>query len=118
MNRYSLFLILAGIAVGLFLGFNPTTHRDLARWWNTEATGTAVQQRQAERTPAPLISLRQIDNSMARLFRTAPRPQTNVHSQPATLPGWSQIVAALQSLWHALQRIWLSLMAKFAGARS
>ena len=118
MRRYSLLLILAGLAVGLFLGFNPTTHRDIARWWSSATAQAAVSQRQANRTPAPLISLRQFDNSVARLFRTATRPQTSVRSEPATLPGWSQIVAALQAFWHALQQIWLSLVASFGRAKS
>ncbi len=107
MNRYPLLLILAALAVGLFLGFNPTTHRDLVRWWET----TAAKQPQAQRSPA-LISLRQFDSSVARLFRTSPKPQSSTRSEPATL--WSQIVAGLQSLWHALQKIWLSIVAKFA----
>lgn len=113
MRNYSLLLILAGLAVGLFLGFNPTTHRDLVRWWDS----TAAKQGQAQRTPA-VISLRQFDSSVARLFRTSPRPQSSTRSEPATLPGWSQIVAALQTLWHSLQRIWLSLVASFKGPRS
>ncbi len=109
MRRYSLLLAVAGLAVGLFLGFNPTTHRDLVRWWDS----TAAKQSQAQRSPA-LISLRQFDTSVSRLFRTTPRAQTSTRSEPATLPGWSQIVAALQTVWHALQRIWLSIVANFA----
>ena len=113
MRNYSLLMILAGLAVGLFLGFNPTTHRDLARWWTT----TAASQRQTQRTPAA-ISLKQFDNSVARLFRTSPKPQATVGSQPATAHLWSQIVAALQTLWHELQRIWLSIVAKSAASHN
>ena len=116
MNRYSLFLILAGLAVGLFLGFNPTAHRDLVRWWDSATAKASTSQRQANGTPAPLISLRQFDSSVARLFRTSPRPQTSNRSEPATV--WSQIVAAWQQLWHALQKIWLSVVAKFAAPKS
>ncbi len=115
MNRYSLFLILAGLAVGLFLGFNPTAHRDVVRWWDSATAKASTSQPQAQR-PTAVFSLRQFDSSVARLFRTSARPQSSTRSEPATV--WSQIVAALQQLWHALQKIWLSIAAKFAGPKS
>ncbi len=115
MGKYGLLLILAGLAVGLFLGFNPTTHRDLVRWWDST---NASHQRSAVRTAPGLISLRQFDNSVARLFRTAPKAEVRPQTQPATLPGWAQIQAALQAFWQALQKIWLSIEAKFTTAHS
>lgn len=115
MQKYSILMILAGLAVGLFLGFNPTTHRDLVRWWDS----TSASQRQAQATPAPFsLSLRQFDSKVARLFRASSNSQTTARSRPPTQSLWSQIVAAVQSLWHALQRIWLSILAKFPAPKS
>ncbi len=106
MGRTGVILLIVGLAVGLFLGFNPSTHRAIVRWWDRE---TRIQGR-AE--PHTAFSLRQLDKSVARLFRTAPRPETPPKSENPRLVTWDQIVAAFQAFWHALEQIWLSFIAK------
>ncbi len=105
MQKYGLLLLIAGLAIGLWLGFNPAAHREVVRLWR-EAT---VSQARGKPTSAQL-SIRRLDTQIARLFRTTPRAQVTTRSQPNTVPGWSQIVAMLQAFWHALQRIWLSIV--------
>ncbi len=117
MGRYGLLLVVVGLIIGLFLGFNPATHRALVRWW--DRTATASPTTRAERpAPAP-FSLRQLDSSVARLFRTTPRAEVHTpRTEPSTLPIVSQIEAALHQIWLALQRLWLSIEAKFAATKS
>ena len=109
MGRMGVLLVLAGLAVGLWLGFNPATHKELVRLWNSTSATAASPAR--GRSPG-LISLRQLDARVARFFRSAPKVQAEPKSQPETPSAWTQISAALQALWHALERIWLSILAK------
>ncbi len=115
MGRYGLLLVLVGLVIGLYLGFNPATHRALVRWW--DRTATASRTTSAERSAPEPFSLKQFDNSVARLFRTTPRAEVRPQTEPA-LPVVSQIESALHQLWLALQRLWLSIEAKFAATKS
>ena len=110
MGKMAVLLMLAGLAVGLWLGFNPATHKELVRLWNSTSV-TGVPRAHGGGSPA-LISLRQLDARVSRFFRSAPRVQAEPKSQPETSPAWTQISAALQALWRALERIWLSILAK------
>jgi hypothetical protein len=96
----------------LWLGFNPETHKELVRLWNS----TTVSQAHGRSSPA-LISLRQLDARVARFFRSAPRVQAEPKSQPETPSVWTQISAALQALWRALERIWLSILAQIKSTK-
>ncbi len=107
MGRIAVLFVLAGLAVGLWLGFNPSTHRELVRLWDN----ATVSQARTRRTTT-VFSLRQLDQSVARLFRSTPRAGVTPRTEPSTSTAWNQFVALLQSFWHALERIWASLTAK------
>ncbi len=102
MGRSALLLLLVGLAVGLWLGFNPTTHRDLVRWWDRTTAGQA----RASETPSAAVSLRQIDRSITRWFRTTTRPQSAVPEKSSPAPTWNAVVAMLQALWHTIEQAW------------
>lgn len=104
MGKYGLLLLIAGLVIGLWLGFNPAAHREVLRLWH-EATVS-----QARTQPSAEVSIRTLDTQIARLFRISPRAQVTRRSQPNAAPVWNQIVAMLQAFWHALQRIWLSIV--------
>lgn len=106
MGRIAVLFVLAGLAVGLWLGFNPSTHRELVRLWDNATVS------QAHRRSTTVFSLRQLDASVARLFRSAPRTRETPRTEPSMSTAWNQFVALLQSFWHALERIWASLTAK------
>ncbi len=106
MGKFAVLLVLAGLAVGLWLGFNPAAHKEIVHLW----TNASVSQKRSS-TPA-VFSIRQIDAQVTRWFRSAPKPQHTTASQPSTQSVWTQIRAVFQDLWNALQRIWLSIQAK------
>ncbi len=106
MGRYAVLFLLVGLAVGLWLGFNPTTHRDLVRWWDRT---NATQARNRE-TPTATISLNQLDRSINRWFRTATQPQSAPREKSSPAPSSNQIVALLQTFWHALEQAWARLL--------
>jgi hypothetical protein len=108
--RYTILFLLVGLAIGLWLGFNPAAHRDVVRWWdrtNSRETPSAM--------PSALNS-RQLDRSLSRLLRSTPRSQTATPTERSTVPTGTQISTELQAFWNALQRIWLDILARITRA--
>ncbi len=108
MGKSAVLLLLIGLAVGLWLGFNPATHRDLVRWW--DRTTAAQARNHTTATPSAAISLRQLDRSISRWFRTAARPQSSPPEKSSPSPTWSQVVGTLQAFWHALEQVWVRFL--------
>ncbi len=108
MGKSAVLLLLIGLAVGLWLGFNPATHRDLVRWW--DRTTAAQTRNHTAATPSAAISLRQLDRSISRWFRTATQPQSPPREKSSPAPSSNQVVALLQAFWHALEQAWARLL--------
>ncbi len=108
MGRMVVLFLAVGLAVGLWLGFNPTTHRELVRWWDRTTTSHTA------RNPSLATDIRRLD----RALRSTPRPQPEPASQPAAIPSAAQIHAELQTFWNALRQLWLSFLAKLHIASS
>ncbi len=106
MGRYAVLLLLVGLAVGLWLGFNPATHRALVRWWDR----TNASEARTRETPTATISLTQIDRSINRWFRTATQPQSPPREKSSPAPSSNQVVSLLQAFWHALEQAWARLL--------
>ncbi len=99
MSKFGVLFLLIGLAVGLFLGFNPTTHRDLVRDWNRARIG------QTSQSPSVAVNVRRA----GRFLRSSPR----IQPEPSPVPSGSQIQAELQMLWNALRQLWLNFIARF-----
>jgi hypothetical protein len=106
MGKFTPLLVLAGLAVGLWLGFNPTTHKELMRLWDS---GIATQ---AYSQPRTLANLRQLDRRVSLFLRSSPTTEASPRSERTAAPTWAKISAAFQGFWRALQEIWLRLTAK------
>jgi hypothetical protein len=107
MGKSALLLILVGLVVGLWLGFNPTTHRELVRWWDRT---TAASQARASGTPSADVSLRQLDRRIARWFRTETRPPSTPPASSSPVPTGNEILSTLQAFWHALEQVWVRFL--------
>lgn len=105
MGRSAILLALAGLALGLWLGFNPVTHREIVRWWERTSAG------QSRERPSTGLSLHRLDRGLTQWFRTAPRP-ASPPAESNTAPTGRQIGATLQAFWQALQQLWLEFMLK------
>jgi hypothetical protein len=106
MGKSAVLLVLLGLVVGLWLGFNPTTHRELARWWDHTAAPAA----HTSGTPTADVNLRQLDRRITRWFRTEARPQSTPPAASSPVPSSNEIVATLQAFWHALEQVWVRLL--------
>ncbi len=107
MGKFGLLFLVIGLAVGLWLGFNPTTHRDLVRWWGREVA------REASATPVAGLTVRNFNSRLARSLRSSPQPLAQPSAQRNTVPTWNQILAELHTFWLELERIWLNILAQF-----
>ncbi|HTP01697.1 MAG TPA: hypothetical protein VMJ64_10010 [Anaerolineales bacterium] len=99
MGRYWIVFLLVGLAIGLWLGFNPAAHRDVARWWDR-----TTSKESASAVPG-VASVQPLNRELSRLLRSAPRPQPTPNTQPNAVPAGPQISAELQALWNSLLRI-------------
>ncbi len=104
MRMSGLLLLLVGLAVGLYLGFNPTTHRDLVRWWDREVST------RAERNSTAGFSIGQLNSQVNRSLRTSPKPLAQTGTERTTVPTSNQIGDELHAFWLALERIWLNFL--------
>lgn len=115
MGRYAILFALAGLAVGLWLGFNPAAHRQAVRWWQS----TMSERTSASASPDSILNMRQVNRRVNRWLRardaTQPvEPQAN--NSPRLLT-WDQIVAAFRQFGVALYQIWLQLLSNAHLAR-
>jgi hypothetical protein len=110
MGKSAVLLLIAGLAVGLWLGFNPTTHKDLVKFWDS----TKASQVQAK--PSADVNLRNIDTKVALWFRTATKT-TAPKSQPTSPAVSNQISAAWKAFWSALQKLWMNFLASIHQAK-
>ncbi len=106
MRMNTLLFLVIGLAVGLWLGFNPTTHRDLVRWWDRE---TANQARGSAQTG---FTIGQLNSRLNRSLRTSPKPLAQPGAQTDNVPTSNQILVELHAFWLALERVWLNFLAQ------
>ncbi len=106
MGKYGVLLVLIGLVVGLWLGFNPTTHRELVRWWDRTTAG----ERRAGAGQTATIDLRQLNRRIDRWFRTETRPQSTPPAASSPVPTGNEITATLLAFWHALQQVWVRFL--------
>ncbi len=93
-------LVLAALAVGLWLGFNPHMHQQIVQSWQHARTAF-VHSTASLHLPLGLSST----------------SRTTVHAQPPTAPvsttaTWKQITTAFDSLMASLHRLWLNISAR------
>ena len=112
MGKYAALFVFVGLALGLWLGFNPAAHRAVVRWWRDTRNGNVTQ------TTAHAPDLRRLDSQANRLLRNAqaarPAPLITQPEPRDTVPSGMQIGQELQAFWNALGRIWRSVVGRIA----
>ena len=106
MSKFAVLFLLVGLAIGLWLGFNPQTHRQLTRFWNRTTTS------QSSERPKASVDARQWDQTVNRWLRSTTKARPAPASQPDSVPTAKQISAELQTFWNALQQLWLNFVAR------
>jgi len=97
-------LLVLGLAVGLWLGFNPKAHQETVRDWDWASA--AVAHARVTSAGGPLV----------------PQPPL-VGTRPGSLPrvstsaAWKEIAAVSETLWHSVQGLWVRVTASIANTR-
>ncbi len=93
-------LVLAALAVGLWLGFNPRMHQQVVQSWEHARTAFL-------KTTASLHLPLGLSNTSRTAVRVQP-PAAPVSSSAT----WKQITTAFDSLVASLHRLWLNISAR------
>ncbi len=97
-------LVIAGLAVGLWLGFNPRAHQEVIHSWDQAQTAIAHMK---------FNSTANVRVAQPPTARTKPSS-----TPPATVSiTWKQVTTAFDDLWLSMQRLWLNVSARIGLTR-
>lgn len=88
-------LLVLGLAIGLWLGFNPQAHQQTLQTWDHSKTAFVQMTAKAPAVHAPTSTAK-------------PAPAV----APTASNAWKQITIAFESMLHSLQRLWLNVTAR------
>lgn len=107
MSKFApILLVVAGLAVGLWLGFNPHAHQQVVQEWNHARTALVQMTAKAHLASAPAAG------SKINLTTHVQAP-----SVPNASAAWKQVTTAFESLVSSLQRLWLNVTARISNSR-
>jgi hypothetical protein len=98
MFRTAVFLLFLGLALGLWLGFNPRAHSEMVRSWD--------QMRAAYVRFKDSASLA-IHNWSAGSKASQPSGSSSLDS------AWKQLSADLAAVWHSVENLWSQVTARW-----
>ncbi len=99
MLRSAALLFVLGIALGLWLGFDPQAHAQVVRFWDQMRAAYASLQTKTSVT---------IHNSTAGTKTSQPAGS----STTTTSNVWKQLSSIFTSLWNSLHGLWLEISTK------
>ena len=100
-------LLVLGLAVGLWLGFNPKAHQETLRDWNRATASVA----HLKITNA--VKPRASQASQPSAFKL---PSISV-SKVSTSAAWKQVSAAFETLWRSVESLWVRATASISNTR-
>jgi uncharacterized membrane protein YraQ (UPF0718 family) len=117
MARYTVLFLILGLAVGLWLGFNPQAHQQTVQQWDSIKTSFMNTKAQTNlklpnlssntTTTTPAESNKKGSKSSNSTSTTSSSP-----SQPSFSFDWNRVTTAFQDIWSSLQRTWANITAK------
>jgi len=116
MARSGVLLLILGLAVGLWLGFDPQAHQQTVQQWDsikTSFTNTTAQTNlklpsvSSNTTTTTTTSNKKGSKSSSSTSTTSSSP-----GQPSFSLDWNRVTTAFHDIWTSLQRTWASITAK------
>lgn len=97
-------LLVLGLAIGLWLGFNPKAHQETVRDWS-RLTASVAHMKFSAGVKLPTVE--------------APKPVAKPAAQPqiSTSAAWRQISTELNTLWTSVQHMWRTVTARISTGR-
>jgi hypothetical protein len=124
MTRSTVLLLIVGLAIGLWLGFNPQAHQQTVQQWDSIKSSFLKFKTGASSNLPGLnfnsTSTTQTSSKSKSKFASQPQQPTAQHpttQQPTPSFDWKQITTAFAPIWNSLQSIWASIMAKIGATR-
>ncbi len=117
MARSTVLFLILGLAVGLWLGFNPQAHQQTVQQWdsiktsfmNTKAqTNLKLPNLSSNTTTTTSAASNKKDSKSSNSTSTT----TSSPSQPSFSFDWNRVTTAFQDIWSSLQRTWANITAK------
>ncbi len=105
-----LFLML-GLAIGLWLGFNPQAHSQTIQKW--DSVKTAYLKIKAETT----AKIQGLNSHLTLSLPSSPKSSSAPPSQPAVSSAWKQVSTAFEVIWSSMQKFWTNATAKIGTTR-
>ncbi len=97
------FLLLLGLAIGLWLGFNPQAHEKVVQSWNDAKASYMRIQKQV---------MTQVNGWTTQLGSTKQTASNSVGSVPKWInTAWHQLASIFNTIWSSARKLWLSLAA-------
>jgi len=106
MTKSATLLLIVGLAVGLWLGFNPQAHAQIVKDWGRAKTSYVQFKAQAS------TQVRHLDTKVSAVGKSSPKAEPVSQSQPNVSAAWKQISTAFETLWSSVQRTWSNITAK------
>ncbi len=111
MSKSAGLLVILGLAVGLWLGFNPQAHKQTVQYWDKAKTALAQVKTQTT------AKVNVLDSHTTTWLRSSSKTKVVAPAAPAAPSAsstWKQITAFFNTLWTSVQRMWASLTNKLA----
>ena len=101
MSRSAGLLLILGLALGLWIGFNPQAHQQTVQAWNQAKSSYVSFQSRAD------VKVQNWTSNLDTHVQVNPGP-----AQPVTASKtWKEVSSALDMFWNSMQRIWTSFTA-------
>jgi hypothetical protein len=111
MFRSAVLLLVVGLAVGLWLGFNPQAHQQTIQKWDSVKSAYLKFMSDAN------MKVQGLNSHISTSLQTNPGSKSVTPSQPTATEAWKQITTAFDSFWTSMQRFFANVTAKIKSSR-
>jgi hypothetical protein len=111
MAKSAVFLLIIGLAAGLWLGFNPQAHQQTVQKW--DSIKSAAVKLMAESN----VKIQGVNSHVTTSLQNSPRLKSTPQSQPDISLAWKQVSNAFQAAWISMQRFLANVTAKINTTR-
>ena len=111
MFRFAVLLLIVGLAVGLWLGFNPQAHQQTIQKWDS------VKSAYLKFMTDAYAKIQGLNSHVSTSLQTNPRSKVVTPSQQTATEAWKQVTTAFDSFWSSMQRFIANVTAKINSSR-
>jgi hypothetical protein len=111
MARYTVMFLILGLAVGLWLGFNPQAHQQTVQQW--DSVKSAFLKTKTETT----LKIPSLNSNSTTTVQKGSKSTTTAPNQPSFSQDWNRVSTAFEDIWISMQRFWANITARINTSR-